>query len=162
MTRLALITRHVVAVGIVGAVAAMAALSACTVTSTTAPQPEQATPETPSPTDVPATATPTPTAVGEPPVGTPTSIPALPGPGTGDWVKPNPSGKADGEACKKPDDCKSGVCEGMGCDTGPKCVAANRPCTRDLRTYCGCDNQTFGGSGTCPGRPYKKAGECSK
>jgi hypothetical protein len=78
----------------------------------------------------------------------------------GDWNKPNPNGKANGEGCAKPDDCKSGVCEGEGCGAGPKCVDPNRACTRDLTTYCGCDGQVFSSSGSCAGRPFKKRGSC--
>ena len=135
------------------------AVVACTVTSTTTPQPEGATPETPATAveNVPQPITPADTAA-----TSVTKLPELPPPSTGDWVKPNPKGKSDGEACKKPDDCKSGVCEGMGCDTGPKCVPADRMCTRDMRTYCGCDDKPFGGSGSCPGRPFKNKGDCAK
>jgi hypothetical protein len=78
----------------------------------------------------------------------------------GDWNKPNPNGKAVGEACAKPDDCQSGVCEGEGCSSGPTCVDANRSCTRDLATFCGCDGQSFSASGSCPGRPFAKRGAC--
>lgn len=88
-------------------------------------------------------------------------LPDFAGEPAGDWLKPNPSGKADGEACAKPDDCKSGVCEGEGCDTGPRCVAQNRMCTRDLVTYCGCDGKTFHASGSCAGRPFAKRGACN-
>jgi hypothetical protein len=34
-------------------------------------------------------------------------------------------------------------------------------CTRDLRTYCGCDGQTFQSSGSCPGKRFANPGECS-
>ena len=77
-----------------------------------------------------------------------------------DWNKPNANGKANGEACSKPDDCKSGVCEGEGCETGPKCVDPNRACTRDLVAYCGCNGKGFATSGSCAGRPFKKRGAC--
>ena len=74
--------------------------------------------------------------------------------------KPNPTGGDVGAACSKGDDCKSGMCEGLGCDKGPTCVAADRMCTRDLVSYCGCDGKTFSGSGSCPGRPYRAKGAC--
>lgn len=100
------------------------------------------------------------------PTTSPTSIP-IPTPTEDDssaWNKPNPNGKADGAKCSKPDDCKSGVCEGEGCDpatTKAVCVAADRMCTRDYRTYCGCDGKEFGGSGSCPGRMYQSASACN-
>lgn len=66
-------------------------------------------------------------------------------------------------ACLSDADCGDGVCEGQGCgaDQPGTCVAKNRMCTRDSRPYCGCDGQTFRGSGTCPGRRYAHEGECS-
>jgi hypothetical protein len=70
------------------------------------------------------------------------------------------SGRPDGEACTRADECQSGVCEGEGCTTGPKCVAANRMCTEDLVEYCGCDGAVFRASGSCPRRPYKSRGAC--
>ena len=79
----------------------------------------------------------------------------------GEFTKPNPKGADLGAACAKPDDCKSGICEGPGCATGAKCVAADRMCTRDLVSFCGCDGKTFSGSGSCPGRPYKTRGSCN-
>src|SRR6188768_3027315 len=53
--------------------------------------------------------------------------------------------KADGAACLAGDECSSGVCEGEGCgDATPgKCMPRARGCTRDLRSYCGCDGKTF-------------------
>lgn len=119
-------------------------------------------------------ATSEPTAATSEPTTTPTSDASAEGsslpitiPDTGnaaDWKKPNPNGKADGASCSKPDDCKSGICEGEGCgaDTKAVCVTDARPCTRDLRTYCGCDGKTFGGSGSCPGRMYQKAEACKQ
>ncbi len=106
----------------------------------------------------PATAAPTTTASSTPTASASINVPTPSA--SGDWIKPNPKGKAIGEACAKPDDCKSGVCEGEGCSTGPKCVDASRICTRDLVSFCGCDGTTFSGSGSCPGRPYKTKGPC--
>jgi len=92
-------------------------------------------------------------------------------------VDPGPDPAADGGAagtadggdtpagvsCLRDADCGDGVCEGLGCgdDQPGKCVAKARMCTRDSRPYCGCDGQTFRGSGTCPGRRYAHEGECS-
>ncbi len=71
---------------------------------------------------------------------------------------------ADGAACKAATDCQSGLCEGEGCGDGTpgKCVSRKRPCTADLRPFCGCDGVTFSGSSTCPGRRYAARGECKK
>jgi len=68
--------------------------------------------------------------------------------------------RADGEPCSRADECKSGVCEGEGCTTGPKCAPAERMCTQDLVEYCGCDGAPFRASGSCPRRPYKNRGAC--
>jgi hypothetical protein len=46
-----------------------------------------------------------------------------------------------------------------GCDVAWTCQPL-RPCTRDLRVYCGCDGQTFEGSGSCPARPFSRRGPC--
>jgi len=71
---------------------------------------------------------------------------------------------ADGAACKTAAECQSGLCEGEGCGDGApgKCVSRKRPCTADLRPFCGCDGVTFSGSSTCPGRRYAARGECKK
>jgi hypothetical protein len=73
-----------------------------------------------------------------------------------------PAKRAEGEACLLHEDCASGLCEGQGCDDAHPgvCVPQARPCTRDLRTYCGCDGVTFKGSGSCPGRRYAHPGAC--
>jgi hypothetical protein len=89
------------------------------------------------------------------PVATPT--PAKPAPAPAG----NPEGKPDGEACSGSKECKSGVCEGQGCGFNVgKCMPQNRMCTRDLVKYCGCNGETFGASGSCPGRLFKARGEC--
>ncbi len=69
---------------------------------------------------------------------------------------------APGDDCTDGAQCSSGICEGEGCgdDTPGKCIAADRMCTRDARSYCGCDGKTFVGSGTCPGQRYASAGAC--
>jgi hypothetical protein len=68
----------------------------------------------------------------------------------------------DGGLCEKASECASGTCEGQGCTPERKgiCMARNRSCTRDLRTYCGCDGQTFRGSGSCPGRRFSARSAC--
>lgn len=70
---------------------------------------------------------------------------------------------ADGAACQRGDQCASGLCEGQGCglETPGRCAPAKRGCTRDLRSYCGCDGQTFKASGSCPGRRYESKGTCT-
>jgi len=72
------------------------------------------------------------------------------------------SGAADGTPCLQDSNCASGICEGKGCgdDTPGKCASKARGCTRDRRTYCGCDGVTFYGSGSCPGKRYLDAGAC--
>ena len=67
---------------------------------------------------------------------------------------------ADGGECQAGEDCESGICEGMGCDVAGKCMPRARPCTMDLRPYCGCDGKTFRSSGSCPGRRYSAKAEC--
>jgi hypothetical protein len=75
---------------------------------------------------------------------------------------PPPGKKPDGAACLGSDECTSGVCEGEGCgDAQPgKCMPRARGCTRDLRTYCGCDGKTFRASGSCPGRRFASRDKC--
>jgi len=81
----------------------------------------------------------------------------------GDAAATGPGVGADGTPCRAASDCASGVCEGEGCgdDQPGTCMAAARSCTRDYQTYCGCDGQTFKGSGSCPGQRYANRGECS-
>jgi hypothetical protein len=67
----------------------------------------------------------------------------------------------DGWECQSNAECKSGVCEGAGCeDASGTCVPRDRACTADVRTYCGCDGKNFQGSGSCPGRIYDYRGPC--
>ena len=70
--------------------------------------------------------------------------------------------KGAGESCLAAAECESGVCEGEGCgdDQPGTCAAAERMCTRDLQQYCGCDGETFGASGSCPGARYAHKGPC--
>jgi hypothetical protein len=48
---------------------------------------------------------------------------------------------------------------GEGCGT-PWTCQPQKPCTRDLVTFCGCDGKQFQGSGSCPGKPFSKKGKC--
>ncbi len=77
--------------------------------------------------------------------------------------EPATTGLPDGAACLDGAACASGTCEGLGCgDAAPGvCMTKQRPCTMDLRQYCGCDGVTFNGSGTCPGRRYAAKGACA-
>ena len=70
--------------------------------------------------------------------------------------------KPAGEPCLAAGECESGVCEGEGCgdDQPGTCADAERMCTRDLQQYCGCDGETFGASGSCPGARYSQKGPC--
>jgi hypothetical protein len=84
----------------------------------------------------------------------------------GDATTPTPeSGTpiADGEPCLRADQCASGICEGGGCtdDAPGSCVPKDRMCTRDARSYCGCDGKTFVGSGSCPGQRYQAREACA-
>ena len=69
---------------------------------------------------------------------------------------------ADGDSCLSGGDCASGICEGEGCseDTPGICMSRARPCTRDLRAYCGCNGETFRTSGSCPGKRYASRSAC--
>ncbi len=80
----------------------------------------------------------------------------------GECPASGPGDGSDGSPCKTAGDCASGICEGEGCgdDKLGTCQPASRPCTRDYQAYCGCDGQTFRGSGSCPGKRYASRGEC--
>lgn len=68
---------------------------------------------------------------------------------------------AAGAACLEHSDCENGVCEGLGCGPEmPGTCAAQRPCTRDLRAFCGCDGVTFFTSSSCPRQRYQSSGAC--
>jgi hypothetical protein len=70
--------------------------------------------------------------------------------------------RPDGAPCTVADECAGGVCEGQGC--GPDqgvCASRRRMCTKDRRSYCGCDGQTFYGSGSCPGQRFEHVGACN-
>ncbi len=93
---------------------------------------------------------------------TPPPVQELPAPAPEPEPEPAPeasAGLADGAPCTDGAECASGICEGEGCEAGT-CSPALRPCTRDLRPYCGRDGETFRTSGSCPGRLYAHAGEC--
>lgn len=115
-------------------------------------------------------ACPPPPQSGPPPSGPPTG--QVPGDGTGyetpppppdgTGTDPTPTLAADGEPCTQHADCEGGVCEGEGCGAGQgMCASKDRMCTRDYVTYCGCDGNEFGGSGSCPGDRYAHKGPCT-
>lgn len=101
-----------------------------------------------------------------------TDVPSEPGPSaapTPEPVAPDapppaaaPAGSLDdGKACTIDAECKSGICEGEGCDTpAGKCASKDRMCTQDIQEYCGCDGKPFSSSGSCPGRRFKNRGAC--
>lgn len=68
---------------------------------------------------------------------------------------------AQGGVCASSDQCADGLmCLGTeGCNTPATCQP-RRPCTADLRPFCGCDGQTFRGSSSCPPRSYAHTGGC--
>lgn len=104
--------------------------------------------------------------LGCPPQGTAPSTPPSSPPSSGYQPPPSsdqtPPPPAAGESCLTGSDCASGICEGQGCDDAHPgtCAPADRMCTRDARAYCGCDGQTFTGSGSCAGKRYASAGAC--
>jgi len=70
---------------------------------------------------------------------------------------------AEGQPCDESTECGDGLfCDGPeGCDVSWTCQPM-RPCTRDLVQYCGCDGESFSGSGTCPTRPFASRGACAE
>lgn len=74
-----------------------------------------------------------------------------------------PALAADGASCLAGTECASGVCEGLGCtdDKPGTCAPAQRGCTKDLRSYCGCDGVTFKSSGSCPRQRYEAKDACA-
>ena len=86
--------------------------------------------------------------------------PAVDGPASDKASSETPA--AEGAPCLSAEGCASGVCEGQGCDdaTPGVCAASDRMCTRDARQYCGCQGETFVGSGSCPGQRYAAPGPC--
>ena len=87
------------------------------------------------------------------------SIPEADGP---TYPPDAPASLGPGAACWEGSQCESGVCEGPGCleDSPGVCALAQRPCTRDLRPYCGCDGVTFFTSSTCPRQRFEAKGAC--
>ncbi len=110
---------------------------------------------TPPATDTAAAPEPTP-----PPVDTAVTPEPEPEPTPTTSTEPAGTPKADGSECMAASECASGVCEGEGCDVPGKCMPTSRPCTKDLRQYCGCDGATFSGSGSCPGARFSKRAAC--
>jgi hypothetical protein len=97
------------------------------------------------------------------PQNNPQPMPPGPAPSNGYEPAPADPGPSNDLSCLTGADCESGVCEGMGCgdDQPGRCVTEDRRCTRDYAAYCGCDGQTFHGSGSCPGARYSAKGECA-
>jgi hypothetical protein len=81
-----------------------------------------------------------------------TATPGAPTEGLGD----------DGAACTKGGDCKSGVCEGVGCEPDKgKCMAKDRACTGAKMQLCDCTGKTVAAEkSSCPGVTYKYPGPC--
>jgi hypothetical protein len=115
---------------------AILVLCACTVGPTTTDSPK---PNSPDP--------------GAPADGSPATSPA---------IVEQSSDAGGAKPCNTNADCGDGICEGEGCgDMEGRCAPkTGRMCTRDLRTYCGCDGKTFTGSGSCPGARFASRGEC--
>ncbi|MCC6663828.1 MAG: hypothetical protein IT375_08795 [Polyangiaceae bacterium] len=67
----------------------------------------------------------------------------------------------DGAPCLRASQCKSGVCEGPGCDDAHPgtCQPAMRGCGQSAVQYCGCDGRLFS-SNPCPGVRFAMAGQC--
>ena len=116
------------------------------------------------PTSEPSGAATTPVTTAEP---APTAPAATAEPAPTEPAKPDTAtaaatdGGAGGKTCTSSADCAKGeICAGeMGCDKTWTCKPSP-PCTKDLRTYCGCDGKTFHGSGSCPGQKYSKKDAC--
>ena len=66
-------------------------------------------------------------------------------------------------SCSTNAECGEGVCEGEGCgEMLGKCAPKERMCTRDLQTYCGCDDVEFRASGSCPNARFAHRGQCER
>lgn len=66
-----------------------------------------------------------------------------------------------GASCDVNEDCKSGICEGVGCGAFEgTCVEEGRLCPSDLQSYCGCDGVMFWGGSACPGARYSEDMDC--
>ncbi|WP_052553586.1 hypothetical protein [Enhygromyxa salina] len=71
--------------------------------------------------------------------------------------------KEDGEPCSDGRQCRSGQCVGEGlegCTKADLGVCGVAPCTRDLATYCSCNNTLMQSSGSCPDRQFAYRGPC--
>ncbi len=71
----------------------------------------------------------------------------------------------DGEPCSDGRQCKSGTCVGdglEGCSTGALGVCGSAACTKDLASFCGCNNVEFRASSTCPNRQFAYRGPCEE
>jgi hypothetical protein len=84
-------------------------------------------------------------------------------PDDGAAAEPSDDGApAASSGCTTTADCPADhVCEGEGCEAGGgTCEPTDRMCTRDYVAYCGCDGETFHGSGGCPNARFAHRGEC--
>jgi hypothetical protein len=88
------------------------------------------------------------------------------------WVLGSTSPRADnavprelpgGHWCVRGRDCKSGRCEGRGCDAAHPgvCAPEGVKCPKDRVAYCGCNDKTFFASSACPGQRFKHDGYCA-
>jgi len=73
--------------------------------------------------------------------------------------------QAAGAPCSAGEQCLSGFCVGdalEACTRDPLGTCTSDPpmCTRDLRSYCGCDGAPFRASGSCPNRSFRRRGPC--
>lgn len=144
---------------------ALASLAVGCTTSSVVNEAEPPASETPATPPAAASAEPTGDAPKDEPATAPTGTIGKVGPGTVTPVDAKAEGakgtKGDGASCDKAEECTSGICEGEGCGAGQgKCAPKDRPCTRDLRPYCGCDGKTFQSSGSCPGNRFSKKAAC--
>ena len=108
---------------------------------------------------------PTPVEPSTPPSGEaqPEVEPSTPPPTTA--KKPDgPAASGPDDGCRTDADCQAGAaCVGpglSGCGGAPGRCEPNSKCTRDAKTFCGCDGVTFRASSSCPGKEYAHEGEC--
>jgi hypothetical protein len=70
-----------------------------------------------------------------------------------------PGEAPDYASCLRDNQCKSGICEGLGCDDAHPgtCQPQGRGCPQVAVQYCGCDGKSFA-SDPCPGVRYRNRG----
>ena len=68
----------------------------------------------------------------------------------------------DGAGCSKGSECKSGICEGQGCEADQgKCAPKERECTGAKQQLCDCAGKTITvEKAACPGVTFKYPGPC--